>query len=97
MRAGRESGARSSIPVDPFRDLAPPELDTVRSGEDLDWDMIEAYLRSHLPRDFDLTGRFEVMQFPNGAANLTYLLRFGELELVSRRPPSENWNSAPTT
>jgi aminoglycoside phosphotransferase (APT) family kinase protein len=27
------------------------------------------------------------MQFPNGAANLTYLIRLGELELVLRRPP----------
>ncbi len=28
-----------------------------------------------------------MLQFPNGAANLTYLLRFGETELVLRRPP----------
>ena len=29
----------------------------------------------------------EPLQFPNGAANLTYLLRFGDTELVLRRPP----------
>jgi aminoglycoside phosphotransferase (APT) family kinase protein len=28
-----------------------------------------------------------VLQFPSGAANLTYLLRFGDTELVLRRPP----------
>ena len=27
------------------------------------------------------------LQFPNGAANLTYLLRFDGTELVLRRPP----------
>ena len=30
----------------------------------------------------------DVQQFTNGAANLTYLLRFGDRELVLRRPPS---------
>jgi aminoglycoside phosphotransferase (APT) family kinase protein len=32
-------------------------------------------------------GPLEVMQFPNGSANLTYLLRVGPRELVLRRPP----------
>ncbi len=73
--------------VDPLRDDAPPELAPVRQGEDLDWDRIEAYLRSNLPRELDVSGALEVLQFPNGAANLTYLIRFGELELVLRRPP----------
>ena len=80
-------GARPPIPVDPLRDDAPPELAAVRRGEDLGWDRIQAYLRANLSDQFDLTGNFEVMQFPNGAANLTYLIRFGELELVLRRPP----------
>ena len=30
---------------------------------------------------------FDVLQFPNGSANLTYLVRFGDHELVVRRPP----------
>ncbi len=34
-----------------------------------------------------LDGPMEVQQFPNGSANLTYLLRFGATELVLRRPP----------
>ena len=32
-------------------------------------------------------GPIEVLQFPNGSANLTYLLRVGSTELVLRRPP----------
>ncbi len=66
---------------------APPEVAPVRTGEDLDWGRIEAHLRARLPADLDLGGEFEVLQFPNGAANLTYLLRFGDVELVLRRPP----------
>lgn len=73
--------------VDPYRDAAPPEYAAVRSGEDLDWSRIEAYLRQQLPKDLTIGGAFEVLQFPNGAANLTYLIRFGERELVLRRPP----------
>jgi len=80
-------GANPSVSVDPFRDEAPSELAAVRTGEELDWDRIEVYLRANLPGDLDLSGHFEVMQFPNGAANLTYLIRFGESELVLRRPP----------
>jgi aminoglycoside phosphotransferase (APT) family kinase protein len=32
-------------------------------------------------------GPLEILQFPNGSANLTYLLRVGPHELVLRRPP----------
>ncbi len=77
----------SPTAVDPFTGENPPEVADVRSGEDLDWQRIESHLRANLPADLDLGGAFEVMQFPNGAANLTYLVRFGELELVLRRPP----------
>ena len=56
----------------------------VRPGEQLDWVTLERYLRAHLP---SADGPFEVLQFPNGSANLTYLLRFGDTELVLRRPP----------
>jgi aminoglycoside phosphotransferase (APT) family kinase protein len=84
----RSAGAPTpSFSVDPFRDAAPSELAAVRRGEELDWGRIETYLRSNLPDELDLTGSFEVMQFPNGAANLTYLICFGDLELVLRRPP----------
>lgn len=74
--------------ADPFTDKALPELARVRPGEDLDWPRIADYLRAHLPADvFDADGEFEVLQFPNGSANLTYLIRFGASELVLRRPP----------
>ncbi|MBV9660242.1 MAG: phosphotransferase family protein [Acidimicrobiales bacterium] len=60
------------------------EAASVRPGNDLDWPTIESYLRSRIP---GLEGDFKVLQFTNGAANLTYLLTFGDLELVLRRPP----------
>jgi aminoglycoside phosphotransferase (APT) family kinase protein len=67
---------------------APPELAAVRPGEQLNWDALDAWLR---PRLADLlpaaTGPLQVLQFPNGAANLTFLLRLGGHELVLRRPP----------
>ncbi|MGK0260557.1 MAG: aminoglycoside phosphotransferase (APT) family kinase protein, partial [Candidatus Azotimanducaceae bacterium] len=75
------------LPVDPFRDAPLPEVQAVRPGEALDWPGIEGYLRKHLSADVDLSGEFEVLQFPNGSANLTYMLRFGATEFVFRRPP----------
>ena len=66
---------------------APPELAPVRSGEELDWDRIADFLREQLPEELGVRGELDVLQFPNGAANLTYLIRFGGLELVLRRPP----------
>jgi aminoglycoside phosphotransferase (APT) family kinase protein len=56
----------------------------VRAGCELDWDRISAYLRERLE---GLDAPMEVYQFTSGAANLTYLLRFGSTDLVFRRPP----------
>lgn len=78
--------ARQLENVDPFADEALPEVDVVRAGEDLDWPKVETYLRERLPAEIS-TGAFDVLQFPNGSANLTYLVRFGGIELVLRRPP----------
>jgi aminoglycoside phosphotransferase (APT) family kinase protein len=61
-----------------------PEVAPVREGETFDNAVVEAYLRERIP---DLEGKMEVLQFPGGHANLTYLLRFGPRELVLRRPP----------
>src|SRR3978361_1066383 len=61
-----------------------PEVAAVRPGEELDWAKLEAHLRARIT---ELSGEMTTMQFPNGSANLTYLLRFGETELVLRRPP----------
>ncbi|GIW23848.1 phosphotransferase family protein [Meiothermus sp.] len=55
-----------------------------RPGEELDIPRLQSYLLDHLP---DARGSLEVLQFPRGFSNLTYLLRLGEQELVLRRPP----------
>ena len=56
----------------------------IREGQSLKIDSLETYLRNamKLP-EADL----EVLQFPSGYSNLTYLLKFGKQELVLRRPP----------
>ncbi len=62
-------------------------LDTpapVRPGEELDGTALEPYLRARIP---DLGSPLTIEQFPKGYSNLTYLLRFGDRELVLRRPP----------
>jgi len=65
-----------------------PEIAPVRPGEDLDWSRLEAWLRPRLIEVLPgVAGALEVLQFPNGNANLTYLLRVGGHELVLRRPP----------
>lgn len=56
----------------------------IRPGEELDIPRLQAYLLQHLP---GASGELEVLQFPRGFSNLTYLLRLGEQELVLRRPP----------
>jgi aminoglycoside phosphotransferase (APT) family kinase protein len=60
-------------------DVAP-----IRPGEEFDRAKVEAYLRERIP---GLVGPMEALQFPGGHANLTYLVRFGEREIVLRRPP----------
>lgn len=64
--------------------MSTAEISDVRPGEELDWTGLVSYLTGVLP---DLVGPFSVQQFPNGSANLTYLLHFGDRELVLRRPP----------
>ena len=64
---------------------------SVRPGEQLNWARVIEWLRAHvtahqIPR-FDLTSTFEVAQFPGGHSNLTYLIRFADVDIVVRRPP----------
>ena len=73
--------------VNPFSDEPVPEIAPVREGEHLDWVRIETFLRQELSDELRTDGEFKVQQFPNGAANLTYLVSFGDTELVLRRPP----------
>ncbi|HET6431307.1 phosphotransferase family protein [Dyella sp.] len=49
----------------------------------------EARLDAFLKRELDgLEGAPRIQQFPGGASNLTYLIRYGQRELVLRRPPA---------
>lgn len=57
----------------------------VRDEDAFDIAAVDTWLRGHLA---DLpTGLPHVGQFPGGASNLTYLLRYPERDLVLRRPP----------
>ena len=63
----------------------------VRAGEELNWARVAAHLRDHLPAaripGLDLAIEPRVEQFHGGHSNLTYLLHYGALQLVLRRPP----------
>jgi aminoglycoside phosphotransferase (APT) family kinase protein len=63
----------------------------VRPGEQLDWPRLVAWLRARLPSchipGLDASLEPEVAQFPGGHSNLTYLVRFGDIDIVVRRPP----------
>jgi len=57
----------------------------VRASEQLDWPRLEAYLREQL--GIESGAEMHIEQFRGGHSNLTYELRFGDRELVLRRPP----------
>jgi aminoglycoside phosphotransferase (APT) family kinase protein len=63
----------------------------VRPGEQLDWTRLVACLRERLPSchisGLDVSCEPDVAQFPGGHSNLTYLVRFGDTDIVVRRPP----------
>ncbi len=56
----------------------------VRSLEALPIDVIAGWVRTILPQ---LQGTPQILQYPGGASNLTYLLRYPEKDLILRRPP----------
>jgi aminoglycoside phosphotransferase (APT) family kinase protein len=71
----------------PLLDDGSDEPAPVRAGEELPLAALELHLRRHLPlRDAPL----QVLQFPHGHSNLTYLVRSGADEWVLRRPPFGN-------
>ena len=75
-------------PPDPDQVPDAPETASVRRGEELDRQALDAWLRPRLAEILeDVAEPIEVLQFPNGSANLTYLIRLGPHELVLRRPP----------
>ena len=61
----------------------------VREEDAFDVEATAAWLREHAEafRD-DLEGTPDVRQFPGGASNLTYLLRYPGRDLILRRPPA---------
>jgi acyl-CoA dehydrogenase len=63
-----------------------PEIADVRPGEELDWERLVDYLSAGL--HVSVGDDWSVRQFPNGSANLTYLIKLTQdLSVVVRRPP----------
>ncbi len=60
------------------------DVTAVRADEKLDGAALGAYLAARLP---DVRPPIEMLQFPGGHSNLTYLVRTGGTEYVVRRPP----------
>jgi len=60
------------------------ETRPMRPGEEIDAAPLAVWLKERLP---GVEGPIAIEQFPGGHSNLTYLLRFGDRELVLRRPP----------
>jgi aminoglycoside phosphotransferase (APT) family kinase protein len=57
---------------------------SIRTGEELDTVRLDQFLREAIP---GLQGKLILKQFPAGHSNLTYMIKYGERELVLRRPP----------
>lgn len=57
----------------------------IRTGEELDATVIGNYLKSKLN---DLQGEAVIQQFPSGASNLTYSVKFDNADFILRRPPA---------
>ncbi|MFD2569255.1 phosphotransferase family protein [Spirosoma soli] len=56
----------------------------VRTGEELNIHILNAYLRENAP---EIGTVLDIQQFPGGFSNLTYLLKTRKREYVLRRPP----------
>jgi aminoglycoside phosphotransferase (APT) family kinase protein len=57
----------------------------VRDEDRLEVGRVDAFIKQHVP---GLQGAPTIRQFPGGASNLTYLIGYGERELVLRKPPA---------
>src|SRR3954453_8654972 len=69
------------------RPAEPEEAIAVREEDAFDTEAVASWLREHSDDVAGLDGVPEVQQFPGGASNLTYLLRYPERDLILRRPP----------
>ncbi|TAF65684.1 MAG: phosphotransferase family protein [Cytophagales bacterium] len=67
-----------------MQSLSIDEAKNIRKGEELNLEQLQQYLRTtwQMP-----DAEINVLQFPSGFSNLTYLLQFGDKDLVLRRPP----------
>ncbi len=63
------------------------ETTAARKGEELNGGRLRSFLGSQLDLEAD---EIEVLQFPAGSSNLTYLIKIGSNEYVLRRPPFGN-------
>ncbi len=59
----------------------------IRPGEELNIENLQAFLLEILDVGTD---KIEILQFPAGSSNLTYLVKIGDEEYVLRRPPFGN-------
>ncbi|WP_226468652.1 phosphotransferase family protein [Luteimonas panaciterrae] len=66
-------------------EIAIDQARPVREEDAFDLARVDAFLKDRIE---GLSGDPELRQFPGGASNLTYLLRYGDRELVLRRPPA---------
>ena len=66
------------------------EAKPVRDEDSFDVAGVAEWLREHADPAYgeDLAGMPQVRQFPGGASNLTYLLRYPTRDLILRRPPT---------
>ena len=64
--------------------VVPDQTRPVREEDAFDAARVDAFLTQHIA---GLEGTPTVTQFPGGASNLTYLLRYANRDLVLRRPP----------
>jgi aminoglycoside phosphotransferase (APT) family kinase protein len=63
------------------------DANEIRPGEELNEANLREFLLSRLS---DLKGEIEILQFPAGSSNLTYLIKVDAQEFVLRRPPFGN-------
>ena len=64
-----------------------PDTKSIRQGEELNEANLQAFLRENLNAKSE---QIEILQFPSGSSNLTYLVKIENKEFVLRRPPFGN-------
>jgi aminoglycoside phosphotransferase (APT) family kinase protein len=57
----------------------------IRKGEELDSVRVDEWLRTQIP---DLQGTPRITQYPGGASNWTYRLKYDSHDIILRRPPA---------